>query len=325
MQIAVALADWTDYPAVNSYHPWAQPMTYDTILDAETWAFVAETQRHYPPDAVARSVAEQRGVYNDLCRAFFQGYPPGVTSEDVSIGDIPTRRYAGVGATVVYLHGGGFVVGGLESHDDVCAEICAKTGFTVVSVDYRLAPEHAHPAMYQDAMAATQAVLAEGAPVVLVGDSAGGNLAAAVAHGLRSHGQQVQGQVLIYPGLGGDMGTGSYQIHKDAPLLTLADIQFYERIRTDGALPPREDPSYAPLRDTDFTGLPPTAIFTAQCDPLSDDGRAYAQEIRAAGGHAEWTDEAGLVHGYLRARTTVTRARHSFDRILAAIARFGAL
>ena len=300
----------------------SQPFDYDSVIDAETRAFIRETDSWYPPETASYSIERQRAIYDEMCRAFHRSYPPGLGVEDRAFGSVPCRVYLPAGkvpATVVYFHGGGFVVGGLHSHDDVCAEIASGCGVRVVSVDYRLAPEHRHPAAFDDAMAASRAVAAGfDGPLVLAGDSAGGNLAAACAHALRGT-VAPAGVVLIYPGLGGDMTTGSYQTHAHAPMLTLADVEFYKDIRLppDGARLP--DPTLAPLADTDFSGLPPVAIFTAQCDPLADDGPAYAARIVAAGGQARCTEEAGLVHGYLRARRTVGRAADSFARILAAI------
>lgn len=293
---------------------------YETLIDAETWAFISETARHYPPDAVDLSVADQRRIYDRMCSAFHRGHPAGVVAEDRRVGGVPSRVYNGGGGTVVYLHGGGFVVGGLHSHDDVCAEICAATGLRVVSVEYRLAPEHPHPAAFDDALAVTRAIAAEPAgPLVLAGDSAGGALAAAVAHAVRGEAPGVAGQVLIYPGLGGDRNRGSYLAHAHAPMLTREDVIYYGRIR-HGGQEPQGDPTSAPLQDKDFSGLPPTVVFTAECDPLCDDGRSYRDAIRAAGGKALWVPETGLVHGYLRARGSVPRAAASFARITAAIA-----
>ncbi len=301
---------------------------YSKLIDAETWAFIERTNAFYPPDAVNLSVEEQRAVYDRMCREFFAGYPEGVTAGDATIPatdhEIPIRIYdneaADDAALVLYFHGGGFVVGGLESHDDVCAEICARTGYRTVSVDYRLAPEHRHPAAFQDALAAYKwSVATYGRPILLCGDSAGGNLAAAVAHAVRGKGPQPAGQVLIYPGLGGDIGARSYVEHAEAPMLTTRDIAFYGDIRGAGA----GDPTAAPLQDRDFSRLPPTVIVSAECDPLASDGEAYRDRLLAAGGRAVWFEEQGLVHGYLRARTTVERARRSFDRIAEALQALG--
>ena len=121
---------------------------YTKLIDAETWAFIKRTNSFYPPDTVDYTIEEQRAVYNRMCREFFGGHPEGVSAEDSSIPApvqaIPIRIYrksaARPAAVVLYCHGGGFILGGLDSHDDVCAELCTRTGFEVVSVDYRLAP-----------------------------------------------------------------------------------------------------------------------------------------------------------------------------------------
>ena len=291
-------------------------MDYERLIDAQTWAFIKASEDAYTPDAATLSIAQQRAIYDKMCRAFHRGYPEGITAQDRPIAGVMCRVFAGSPPAIIYLHGGGFVVGGLESHDDVCADICATTGLTVICLDYRLSPEHLHPAAFDDAIAVTSAMAADG-PVLLAGDSAGGNLAAAVSHALRGTGQ-VLGQVLIYPGLGGDVDAGSYMTHAKAPMLTRDDVLFYAVIR-HGGVAPKGDASVQPLQDTDFSGLPPTVTFGAECDPLCDDARTYAQAIQHAGGRAHWVVEPGLVHGYLRARRTVDRAAASFARITRAL------
>ncbi|MBN9547942.1 MAG: alpha/beta hydrolase [Alphaproteobacteria bacterium] len=304
---------------------------YKTLIDAETWAFIEKTNSYYPPDTIDYTIEQQRAIYDRMCREFFAGYPNGVTTETSAIvtptNSIPIRVYrnasANKAAVVLYIHGGGFILGGLDSHDDVCAELCARTGFEVVSVDYRLAPEHLHPAAFDDAMNAFEwAARNYDRPVVLCGDSAGGNLCAAVAHATRGHVKKPAGQVLIYPGLGGDHSRGSYVTHADAPMLTVRDLDFYRHIRT-GGIDRTGDITLYPLADADFTNLPPTVLITAQCDPLSSDGEAYRDRVVAAGGQAYWQEEPGLVHGYLRARHAVGRARASFTRIVDAVSALG--
>lgn len=290
---------------------------YQSLIDAPTWDFIRKTDASYPPDTATLTIADQRAIYDGMCRAFHRGYPPGVSAEDRPIAGVPCRVFAGAEPPVLYLHGGGFVVGGLESHDDVCADIRARTGLMVVCADYRLSPEHRHPAAFGDALAVARS-LGAGGPILLCGDSAGGNLCAAVAHALRGTEVRILGQVLIYPGLGGNPDAGSYLTHAHAPMLTRADVLFYKDIR-HGAPPPQGDPTVSPLQDTDFSGLPPTLAISAQCDPLSDDARDYATRITGAGGRAAWVEEAGLVHGYLRARASVPRAAASFTRIVEAL------
>jgi len=188
---------------------------YQTIIDQEVWDFIERTNCWSPADAVQRTVEEQRSIYTAMCREFFNGHPAGVATNNqvVSVRDqsIPVRRYAcssaNTSAYIIYMHGGGFVVGDLDSHDDVCAELCATTTLGVTAIDYRLSPEHKHPAAFEDGLAVAryEAERLE-VPLLLCGDSAGGNLCAAVAHRLRSAAtpSPVFGQVLISPALGGD-------------------------------------------------------------------------------------------------------------------------
>lgn len=303
---------------------------YKKLIDTQTWAFIERTNAWYPPETTNYSIDRQRDIYNRMCREFFAGYPDGVEADTTAIEtdgrSIPVRLYRSTpspDAVVLYFHGGGFILGGLESHDDVCAELCARTGYEVMSVDYRLAPEHVHPAAFDDALAAFQWAAARyRQPIVLAGDSAGGNLAAAVSHATRHRTEKPAGQVLIYPALGGDLSHGSYIDHAEAPMLTVRDLDFYQQVRTGGYWR-SDDTTLSPLADTDFSVLPPTVAITAQCDPLSSDGETYRDRIIAAGGKALWHEEAGLVHGYLRARHTVGRAKASFDRIVEAVAALG--
>jgi acetyl esterase len=278
------------------------PTDYQSLIDSPTWAFIARTDACYPADTASRSIADQRSIYE-------------------AIGGVPCRIYPGTSTTVIYLHGGGFIMGGLHSHDDICAEICARTGLSVISVDYRLAPEHTHPAAYDDALAVTRAVAASG-PYLLVGDSAGGCLAASVAHTLR-YGLPPLGLVIIYAGLGGTTDIGSHLTHAHAPMLSSGDVRYYSGIRHIDGKAPDHDPTASPLQDTNFADLPPTVAFSAECDPIADDGRDYCARITAAGGRATWHMETGLVHGYLRARHSVPRAAASFDRIITAISTLG--
>lgn len=296
---------------------------YDQLLDNDVRAYLARTSAFYPPDAVDLSVAEQRALYDRMCAAFDVPHPEGMRTEDRDIGGVPCRVYrpAGTqGATILFCHGGGFVVGGLHSHDSICAELSAAAGATLVAVDYRMSPEHPFPDDFDDVWAVFEAMCAASdAPFVLCGDSAGGNLVAAVAHHARGrYAGRVAGQVLIYPGLGRHQTVDSYRVHADAPGLTARDIDYYFDLRAAGQ-DVRTDPRFAPLADTDVAGLPPTLVVTAACDPLSDEGGAYAAAIRDAGGQAAWVAEPGLVHGYLRARHMSAKARVSVDRIAAAL------
>ena len=297
-------------------------------------AFIEKSQAQYPINATDQTIEEQRATYHKLCLDFNYGRPAGVVSDDFMIQHIPVRRYFFNGAIsvsqnknrvrptekrlIVYFHGGGFVLGDLNSHDDICAEICAGTGFELVSVAYRLAPEHPHPAMFEDALLTTGALLKNNDfPVILCGDSAGGNLAAAVTHALRHETESIIGQLLIYPSLGPNTGRGSYKRHALAPMLTSNDVKFYLESRCGRKIENMpQDKTIFPLLDDDFSNLPPTVIITADCDPLSDDGKNYTNSVKAAGGRALWINEEGLVHGFLRARREVEGASSSFKRMI---------
>ena len=307
------------------------PTDYSTLIDAETWAFIDRINSFYPPETVDLPIERNRKIYDRMSRAFYSGYPTGVTARTTAIiaktREIPIRSYryadANEAAVVLYFHGGGFILGSLDSHDDICADLCAGTGFPVVSVDYRLAPEHTHTAAFDDAMTAFDWIAASyDQPIVLIGESAGGNLAACVAQHTRGHTRAPIGQVLIYPDLGGERGKDSYVTHAEAPMLSVRDLDFYSQVRSNGA-DVSDDPRYVPLADRDFSRLPPTVIFTAECDPLSSDGEIYCNRMQSNGGRARWQEEKGLPHGYLRARRTAARAGESFAHIVKAVDTLG--
>ena len=297
-------------------------MIYDSEIDKETWAFIEKTKSFYSDELLSYSIEQQRLEYNQMCRAFdtHRQYELIIKTEEWDT--IPVRIYEPQNSmgTLIYFHGGGFVVGDLDSHHDVCANLAEKSQLRVVSVAYSLAPEHKHPAQFNDAYHAVKiASNTYPEPLIVAGDSAGGNLAACFCHSLRSTDINLSGQVLIYPSLGTNMDSKSFIIHSNSPLLSTKDMLYYKKIRCENDVP-EDDATFAPLNDEDFSNLPPTIVFTAACDPLVDDGEKYCEKITNSGGLAKWINEAGLVHGYLRARSEVVRARNSFERIAFAAA-----
>ncbi|MCO6184689.1 alpha/beta hydrolase [Rhizobium sp. L1K21] len=282
--------------------------------EKEILAFQARCDAFYPPDAVDASVAQQREWYDALCAAFSPALPSGLTYEDSRVAGVKTRRYRPSSVTsetlLLYLHGGGFVVGSLESHHSGCAEIAEAVGAEMVAVDYRLAPEHIWPAQTDDCYTVLKALLSEERPVIVMGDSAGGNLAAGLV--LRAAGdgrlEYIVGQVLIYPVLGGDLGKGSYIEMAEAPGLTTADVRFYADIL--GA--PSDNPIAHPLKAESLAGLPPAYITAAHFDPLRDDGRNYAARLAQAGVDVTYREEPQMVHAWLRARHISPGAKEGF-------------
>lgn len=287
------------------------------IDDPQVLAFIAETEACYPSEANAAGAAENRTYYDAMCARFRAPRPDGMIVTDRPVGGVRCRFYGSeTPVCILYLHGGGFVVGGLDSHDDVCAEIADAVGLQVVSVDYRLAPEYLWPAQMLDVEAVWRAL---DRPAVVVGDSAGGMLAAALCLSQKGK-RQPLGQVLIYPGLGGEGDAPSYLENAEAPLLRASDVLAYREILFGGASV--TDPAARPLEAPDLSGLAPAFVVTADVDPLRDDGKAYAERLSRANVPTSWRNEPQLPHGFLRARATSDRARRSFHAILAAISRF---
>lgn len=296
----------------------AKPMpTEEGIL-----AFHQRCEAFYPADAVDAPIEQQRKWYDALCAEFDAPSPEGLTREDALVdGRIPIRRYRpatiSTDTRIYYIHGGGFVVGSLDSHDAICAELADFARAELVSVDYRLAPEHVWPAALEDCHAVLRALLADGRPVVIAGDSAGGNLTAGIVLKARADGLRgVVGQALIYPGLGGDLVSGSYIEMSEAPGLTTADTKYYREILRA----PAENPFAAPLAEKDLSGLPATYITGAFFDPLRDDARIYAARLATAGVNVTFREEPQMIHAWLRARHMSEGAREGFRRLAQGIA-----
>ncbi|MDY7103287.1 MAG: alpha/beta hydrolase [Actinomycetota bacterium] len=224
-------------------------------------------------------------------------------------GQIPIRIYSplapGPHAVLVYFHGGGWVLGDLDTLDPACRALCNATPIVVVSVDYRLAPEHAFPAPLDDCVAATQWVAANAASIgadptrlAVGGDSAGGNLAAAVTLRARdAGGPAISYQALIYPVTDHDLGTESYSVNGDDYFLT-RDMMgwFWDHYLGGGG--DGSDPLASPLRAPRLDGLPPATVLTAEFDPLRDEGEAYAARLRDAGVSVRVHRYDGQIHGF---------------------------
>ena len=232
---------------------------------------------------------------------------------DGPLGPIPLRVYRPAGvpastplAVLVFFHGGGWVIGDLETHDVLCRQLTAGSGVSVVSVDYRLAPEHKFPAAVDDAWAATRWVVAHAGELAVDarrlavgGDSAGGNLAAVVALLARGKGAPaIAVQVLIYPVTDLVGETRSYRDFAEGYLLTREGMRwFIAHYLTAEA--EAVDWRASPLRAQSLAGLPPALIVTAGFDPLRDEGEAYAERLREAGVRVDSVCYGGMIHGFV--------------------------
>jgi acetyl esterase len=240
----------------------------------------------------------------------------------------PTNSDDGAAPPVVlYFHGGGFVIGDLDTHDDTCRQHAVGASAVVVSVDYRLAPEHPYPAAIEDAWAATQWVAehsaemdADAARLAVAGDSAGGTIAAVIAQRARdSAGPPIQFQLLWYPATMWDASLPSFTENASAPILDRATVAAFSRWYAGGADLSDPPSGMAPGRAESLAGLAPAYIAVAGHDPLRDDGLRYGELLAAAGVPVEVHDAETMVHGYIGYAGVVPAATAALERGLAAL------
>ena len=292
-----------------------KPFDQQTVAEARA-SILALATAAGPPEAVAR--VEDRRV-------------PG------SVGEIPVRIYTPEGSApfpvLVYFHGGGWVIGNLDTHDAVCRLLANRAGCLVVSVDYRLAPEDPYPAAAEDAYAATRWVAAHAATlggdagrIAVGGDSAGGNLTAVVALMARDRGgPPLVHQLLVYPVTDAPGDNASYRDNGAGYLLTAEMMRWFWGHYTAGETS-RRDAFLSPLHARDLRGLPPALVITAEFDPLRDEGEAYAERLRAAGVAVRCSRYPGMIHGFFGMTALLDRAREAIDEAASALrAAFGSL
>jgi acetyl esterase len=280
-------------------------------------------------DVINLVIKSGRPAYNTLspkdARQLFRETRPASTPTPAEIGPvrdltadgpggpIPLRVYrpAGVPAgaslpVLVFYHGGGWVIGDLDTHDVQCRQITAEAGITVVAVDYRLAPEHKFPAAVDDAWAATRWVVAHAGELgvdarrlAVAGDSAGGNLAAVVALMARDAGSPaIALQVLIYPVTDVGSESKSYRDFAEGYMLTRDGMRWFTNhyLKSPSEA---QDWRVSPLRAASLAGLPPALVITAGFDPLRDEGAAYAGRLSDAGGRVDYVNYGGMIHGFM--------------------------
>jgi acetyl esterase/lipase len=247
-----------------------------------------ETRAHYRQLALSRRGPD------------FVPEPVASVTDQHAPGGVPVRVYEPAhnrGGTIVYLHGGGWVVGDVETHDPLTRRVANATSALVVSVDYRLAPEHPFPASLDDAEAVLRwrAAEAPGEPLAVAGDSAGAALAAGLAIRARDAGIPLAAQLLLYPATDPGMSSESIVSNGAGYFLTRRDMAWFYRQYL-----PADPVSYAAadLGHADVTGVAPAIVATAEFDPLRDEGAAYARKLEAAGVPTRYVPGPGLIHGY---------------------------
>ena len=246
-------------------------------------------------------------------------------------GEIPVRVYTPEGCApfpvLVYFHGGGWVIGSLETHDGLCRHLANAAGAVVASVDYRLAPEHPFPASGEDAYAATRWVAANAAVIggdakriAVGGDSAGGNLAAVVSLMARDRGgPPLVFQLLVYPVTDApSANTASYRENAEGYFLTAKSMHWFWT-HYCGENPDLSDPYLCPLRAKDLKRLPPALVVTAEFDPLRDEGETYAARLREAGNQADLKRYPGMIHGFFGMGPLLTKAREATKEAASAL------
>ena len=244
-------------------------------------------------------------------------------------GDISARAYVPKGAAdtalpgLVFFHGGGFMIGNLESHDSFCRQLANLAGVKVIALDYRLAPEHKFPAAVDDCIAATKWIFAhayqldlDDQRIAVGGDSAGGNLAAVICnHFATDCGPTLAFQLLIYPVTDNFVETESRRVLRDTVILDARVIEYFHDGYVGGVdvepTDPRVSPAYAPSH----VAVPATHIVTAEYDPLRDEGKAYADTLEAAGVPVTYQCYTGLMHNFIQQTAVVSRARVAVEEM----------
>ncbi len=308
-------------------------MTLDP--QAQTMLDLAEKSGRPPLESL--DPAEARIQYAEMVGAVCGERPTGVQTRNAAIpgpdGEIPARLYRpqnqqGPLPVLIYFHGGGFVIGNRDTHDIPCRQLSLGAACLVVSVDYRLAPEHPFPAAVEDAWAATRWIadhaaelVADPARVAVGGDSAGGTLAAIVSLlGKHDSATELVFQLLIYPATDLTCGMPSHESLGQGYRLTneLMDW-FMEHYFGQGI--DRRQLTASPLFATDFAGLPPALVLTAGYDPLRDEGRAYAEKLREAGVETDLVEYGGMIHGFITMGGLVDASAEALDECAAALRR----
>lgn len=306
------------------------------MIKASLEPYVRAAREYRTAHPATITASERRRTYEVLADAM-RGEPEPVAS--VTDGELvlegrtlATRSYVPLNdeneALVVFFHGGSFIVGNLDTHDALCRRLCAASRMRFLAVDYRLAPENPFPAAIDDAIDAIRFVASNftqfadpDAELIVMGDSAGGALVAVAAALTRHEGLAIVAQVLIYPTLGPALLTESAHTYATGYLLEVEHLR-YDYGQYLGEWRDITDPRVTPLMFDDLTGAPAAIVVVAQCDPLRDEGVAYAGLLEHFGVHVELLEAEGMVHGFLRIGGLVPEALEVVDDLAAHMHRY---
>jgi acetyl esterase len=300
------------------------------VLDPQVAALLASFPPHV--DASTQPISAHREGHAAMVaeRQRLGWVPEEVgSSVEVDVLGVPCRLHRPAGIErphlLVFLHGGGWIVGGLEPHDGLARSLCARGGIAVLTVDYRLAPEHPFPAPLEDCLtvarwAGEQDGGREWASVSVGGDSAGGNLAAAVALVFRAEGRPLACQLLVYPALDATARSPSYDANGEGYGLEAQDMRWYWE--QYAGTHPADDPLLSPLATGDLAGLAPAVVVTAEYDVLRDDGERYAERLRKAGVPVWSKRYDGMLHGFLGQGDVVDAADAAVTEVALTVAEF---
>lgn len=285
-----------------------------------------------PPSADDLTVEHMREGSEDITR--FAGPGPELAEvSDRNVGGVPCRIYRprtdAVLPAVVHIHGGGWVGGDLDTHDTACRMIADKSGWTVVAVDYRRSPEHPFPAPMDDVESVGAALRAgeeqgiDSTRLALLGDSAGGHLAAVVARRARDRGlPPYLFQALIYPVIDASMTSPSYKENAEGYGLLARSMEFYwDCFAPDGV--DRAHPDVSPAMAQDLSGLPPAFVLTSQYDPLRDEGESYASALAEAGVSTVAVRMVGMIHSFFRLPAAFDASRAAISQASGLLAEIG--
>lgn len=300
------------------------------MVDLQLQALMKQAAEQGAPDFADLPPEECRVFFRDFL-AMVDAAPADVAHEDRAIpgpgGDLTIRVYtprhgSAPRGLLMYFHGGGWVIGGLDEYHGVCSHICDKSGCVVIAVDYRLAPEHRFPAAIDDCYAALEWAAANASEIGVdpdrigvAGDSAGGTMAAVTALLARDrNGPELKLQVLVYPGAASESkGYPSYDQYGEGYLLTTRSMRWF-REHYWGGPEPLDDVRAAPLLADDLSGLPPALVIIGTYDPLRDEGIEYAERMVGDGTQAVVTEYLGMMHGFFSMSGVLDAARRAVDQ-----------